>query len=909
MPLENWFYTVPLRLRSLFRRNRVEQDLEDEMQFHLEHRIEEELANGASPEDARFAALRAMDGLEFRKEQCRDARRVNLVEDLIQDLRYGARQLRHSPGFTVAAVLSLALGIGANTAIFQLLDAVRLRTLPVEAPQELVSVHFAKGSHFNGWFSSRSAQFTYSQWDEIRRRQQAFSGVLAWSADRFNLAPGGEVRYAQGLYVSGDFFRNLGVMPVLGRVFTSADDQPNCANPGVVLDYAFWQREFGGGTSVLSRTILLDGHTFPIVGVTPATFFGVEVGHRFDVAVPLCADSLIAAPGEARIPERTAWWLSIIGRLKPGWNAERASAHFQAISPTLAQATLPEVYRADSAKQYLANKIVATGAGNGVSGLRKSGEQPLLLLLAITGLVLLIACANLANLLLARASVREREIAVRLSIGASRARLVRQLLTESLLLAAMGAALGAGLAQAISRGLIALISTSADSVFIGIALDLRVLAFTGALAVATCALFGLAPALTATHAGPAAAMHTGGRAITPGRRRFGLRRALVTIQVALSLMLLSGALLFVRTLHNLMTLDPGFRSTGVLVADIDLARLGYNKERRTIVFRELRQRLGAQPGVVSSAQVAIAPVSGSGWSDMVRTNPTQEGKSSMMDSVSPGYFRTLEIAFLAGRDFDDRDAAPGLKVAIVNQAFARQFFGGQNPVGRTFNVPEDAGKPDTVYRIVGFVRNTKYHDLREDFSPIAYLPAAQPEGPPGTDTTFVLRAATPIGELMSGVKATVAQVNPAIQIEFHVLSGYVHDSLLRERLMATLSAAFGLLAALLATVGLYGVIAYMVARRRNEIGVRIALGAGPLRVIRLVLGEAVLLLGAGLVAGTALTLIASRAAASLLFGLKPYDPLTLIAAAALLAAVALAAAWVPARRAAALSPVTALREE
>jgi len=909
MAFENWFYTVPLRLRSLFRRNRVEQDLKDEMQFHLEHRIEQEIANGASPEDARLGALRAMDGLEFQKEQCRDARRVNLAEDLLQDLRYGARQLRHSPGFTLAAVLSLALGIGANTAIFQLLDAVRLRTLPVTAPEELVSVHFAKGSHFNGWFSSRSAQFTYAQWDEIRRRQQAFSGVLAWSADRFNLAPGGEVRFAQGLYVSGDFFRNLGVTPVLGRVFTSADDQPDCGSPGAVLDYAFWQREFGGGVSVLSRTILLDGHTFPIVGVTPATFFGVEVGHRFDVAVPLCADSLLAAPGEARIPKRTAWWLSIVGRLKPGWTAERASAHFQAISPALTQATLPEVYRADSAKQYLANKVVATGAGTGVSDLREHGSQPLFLLLCITGLVLLIACANLANLLLARASVREREIAVRLSIGASRARLVRQFLTESLLLAVMGAALGAGLAQAISRGLIVLISTPGDALFLGIGLDLRVLTFTAALAVATCVLFGLAPALTATHLGPAAAMRTGGRAITPGRRRFGLRRALVTIQVALSLMLLSGALLFVRTLHNLMTLDPGFRSEGVLAVDIDLARLGFNKERRAAVFNELRQRFAARPGVVSSAQVSIAPVSGSGWNDMVRTTTAQEGKSSMFDSVSPGYFRTLEIGFLAGRDFDDRDANPAPKVAIVNQAFARQFFGGQNPVGRTFNILENAGKPDSVYRIVGFVRNTKYYDLREDFSPIAYLPAAQPEGPPGTDTTFVLRAAAPMGDIMTGVKATVAEVNPAIQIEFHVLAGYIHDSLLRERLMATLTGAFGILAALLATVGLYGVIAYMVARRRNEIGVRIALGAGPVRVIRLVLGEALLLLAAGLVAGTALTLVASRAAASMLFGLKPYDPLTLIAAAGLLAAVALAAAWVPARRAAALSPVTALREE
>lgn len=343
--------------------------------------------------------------------------------------------------------------------------------------------------------------------------------------------------------------------------------------------------------------------------------------------------------------------------------------------------------------------------------------------------------------------------------------------------------------------------------------------------------------------------------------------------------------------------------------DVDLARLGCNQDRCVAVFRDVRQHLAGQPGVVSAAQVALAPVSGSGWNEQVRLSAGEAGKSSMFNAVGPAYFRTLDIGFLAGRDFDERDSRTAPKVAIVNQAFARQFFGGRNPVGRTFNVLEDVGKQDTVYQIVGLVRNTKYYDPREAFSPIAYLPAAQPGGPPGTGTTFVLRTATPMGGIMTGVKAAVAGVNPAIQIEFHVLSGYVRDSLLRERLMATLSGAFGFLAVLLATTGLYGVIAYMVARRRGEIGVRIALGAGPVRVIRLVLGEAVLLLVGGLAAGVALTLLAGRAATSLLFGLKPYDPVTLVAAAAFLAAVALAAAWLPARRAAALSPVTALREE
>jgi len=829
----------------------------------------------------------------------------------LQDLRYGIRQLRQSPGFTLVAVASLALGIGANTAIFQLVDAIRLKMLPVEKPQELVSIDFEKNSSRSGWFSTRSARLTYAQWEQIRSQQQAFSGAVAWSAARFNLASGGEARYAEGLYVSGEFFRHLGVQPVMGRTFTAEDDSATCSSAGAVISHAFWQREFGSNPGVLGRTVSLDGYAVPVIGVTPASFFGVEVGSRYDVAVPLCADRLIAEDKKGRIPVRHAWWLSMIGRLKPGWTAERATAHLHALSPGIMRATLPPIYKPDQAKKYLANKVGATDGGTGVSGLREEYERPLWLLMATTGLVLLIACANLANLLLARASVREREIAVRLAIGASRWRLVRQLLAESLLLAVAGTALGAVLAQALSRGLLVFISSANNPLFVGMGMDWRVLGFAAGLAMLTCLLFGLAPALRATHLSPASVMRAGGRSMTAGRERFSLRRTLMATQVALSLVLLVGALLFVRSLRNLLTTEAGFRAEGVLTVNLDFARAQYPKDRRMAVYRELHDQLAAIPGVVSAAQAWFTPVSGAGWNNDVgpdNTTAAASGKLSNCNRVGQGYFRTMGTSLVAGREFDDRDTLSAPKVAIVNEMFARKFMGGGNPVGRTFHLEAEAGKPEPLFQIVGLVKNTKYYELREDFLPIAFFPITQDDDP-GAGATFVLRVVGSPGGLTSAIKTTLAKVSPAIGMQFQSFSAQIDESLLRERLMATLSGGFGLLAGLLATLGLYGVIAYMVARRRNEIGVRIALGADRSQVIRLVMREALLLLAFGLTAGVVIALWAGRAAATLLFGLQPYDPLSMLAAVALLAGIALAASYGPARRAAALQPMVALRDE
>ncbi len=851
--------------------------------------------------------------------------RLRSLESAGQDLRYAVRQLRTNPGFAAVAVLSLALGIGANTAIFQLVDAVRLRTLPVANPHELAYIDFQNGSQRSGWFSTRSARLTYAQWEEIRTRtgpagapegtsartpgSTPFAATMAWSATRFNLAAGGEARYAEGLFVSGDFFRGLGVPALLGRTLGPDDDTPGCGSPGAVVSYAFWQRELAGGPAALGRTVNLDGRPFPILGVTGRRFFGVEVGHQYDVAVPLCADPLFAEDGKGRIPVRRAWWLSAMGRLKPGWGIQRANAEVQVLSPAIMEATLPPSYRPEDAKGYLKNKLEVTPGATGVSGLRRDYESPLWLLLAATGMVLLIACANLANLLLARASVREREIGIRQAMGASRTRLVTQLLTESLLLSVIGTALGALVARILSRGLVAFLSTSDSHVFLGMGVDLRMLGFTAAVAVGTCLLFGLLPALRATRIAPASVMRAGGRGLTASRERFGLRRALVAGQVALSLVLLVGALLFVGSLRKLLVVDAGFRPEGIVSVDLDLRRPHYSKERLTLVYRELQERLRSRPGVLSVAQVDMTPVSGSGWNESVWADgSTAAHQTCWFNRASPGYFHTMGTALVAGRDFNDRDTLGSTKVAIINQMFAKKIFGDGNPVGRSFRVEGPAGKPDLVYQVAGVVRNTKYYELREDFLPIAFFPSAQAEDP-DAGVTFVLRAAGPLAETFRGVKSAVAEVNPGIDIQFRALTAQLQESLLRDRLMATLAGAFGLLAGLLATLGLYGVIAYMVERRRNEIGIRMALGADRGTVIRMVLGEAALLLVVGLVVGTGLSLWAGRAAATLLFGLKPHDPAALASAIGLLAAVALIASYGPARRAAGVEPMRALREE
>jgi predicted permease len=864
-----------------------------------------------SEKQARREALRRFGNYTAQKEKTREMDIAGAIESGFADLRYALRQLRLSPGFTAVAVLSLGLGIGANTAIFQLIDAIRLRSLPVRSPSELAAIGTPPTDFFaSGWYSARNRAFTWAQFEQMRKHQQAFSGLLAFGTTRFNLSRGGESRYAEGLYVTGNYFDVLGVTPLLGRGFTSADEKPDCAEAGVVLSYAFWQREFSGDTAAVGRTISLNGRSFPVIGVAPREFFGLEPARRFDVALPVCADTLLASDNKGRMSIRTAWWLTPIGRLKPGWTVERASTHLRDISPVIFRESLPETYRPDAVKRYLANKLLALPAHAGVSSLRRQYENPLWILLATTGLVLLIACANLANLLLARASGREREIAVRQALGASRIRLIAQLLSESMVLAALGGVLGALLAQVLSRSLVSFLDQGSQQLHVGLGLDWHVFGFTSALALLTCILFGLAPAVRAARSVPASAMKSG-RSATASAERNGLRRTLVVSQIALSLVLLVGALLFGRTLQNLLATETGMNANGVLVASIDAKLPNLQPERRRIVFEQLEERIRTQPGVVSVARIWLSPFGGSGWNQSVEVDNKggSTGKKDVwMNRIGPGYFNTMAVPLLAGRDFTRHDDLSAPKVAIVNEAFAKTFFNGASPVGRTFRVEQGAGKPDDVFQIVGLVRNTKYNGVREEFRLIAFFPFGQEDKTP-EGLSFMVRTRGPINDAMAAVREHMAQVNSSLLVEFRMLEVEIQQSLLRERLMANLSGGFGLLAGLLSALGLYGVLSYMIARRRSEIGVRMAMGATWRDILRLVFREAGRLVVVGLAIGLACSFGVSRYAESLLFGLKPNDAVTLAAACGLLLVTALLATLVPARRALRLDPAVALREE
>ncbi len=895
-----------MSLTRFFRRSRWDDERARELQAHLEIEVDDNIARGMTPAAARDAARRKLGNATLVREEIYRMNTIGFIETIWQDVRYGLRVLRLNPGFAIVAILSLALGVGANTAIFQLLDAVRLRTLPVPHPEQLAEIRIAitTGGR-TGNFTGRRPMLTNPLWEQIRDRQEGFSGMFAWGTTGFNLASSGEMRVAQGIWVSGEYFNTLGVPSEAGRLFTADDDRRGCP-ARAVISYAFWQRELAGDRAAIGRPLLLDGHAFDIIGVSPASFSGVDVGRNFDVAVPICTEPIFRGAKSA-LDKQDVWFLASIGRLKPGWSIERATTQLGAVSPGIFQQTVSPRYSATDAKNYTAFKLAAFAAGTGVSALRRVYETPLWLLLAIAGVVLLIACANLANLMLARGTVRGREIAVRLAIGASRVRIIRQLVAESLVIAVVGAAIGAVLAQALSRFLVTFLSVGGSVVFVDLSPDWRVFAFTAGLAVLTCLLFGLTPAIRATRTDPAASMKAGGRGTTDSRERFGLRRALVVVQVALSLVLVTSALLFVRSLRNLTTLDAGFTQNNLVVASFDFRTAGVPEDRRVALYQEIADTLASLPGVQAASQAFILPVSGNGWNNNILVDGVKQKDFPNFNAVSPGYFRTMSTPILAGRDFDEHDTPASAKVAIVNASFAKKFFEGRNAIGQAFQVEEPPGEPRPLYQIVGMVKDTKYSDLREPFGPIGYFPASQSN--PDLFAQVVLRSTMATASVTAEVTGAVVAINPAIAIQYQTMKETVQQSLMRERLMATLSGFFGGLAALLATIGLYGIMSYMVARRRNEIGIRMALGAGRGDVVTMIMREAGVLLVAGLAAGIALAVAAGQLATDLLFGLKPQDPGTLAMAAVSLAAVAAIASYVPARRAAGLEPTNALREE
>jgi predicted permease len=903
----SWFR----RVANAFRSHRVSADVDDELSFHLDELTDELMARGLSRQEARREARRRFGSYTGRREETTDMDVARWLDAGGRDLRYAARQLLAAPGFTLVAVLSLALGIGANSAIFQLINALGLRGLPVRDAQELVAIDSVSPFYASGWSTGRHRVFTYAQVEQMSRQQEAFSGLLAFATTRFNLSAAGDAHYAEGLFVTPNVLDVLGVAPALGAWLPADADPRDCSRAGALLDHAFWQREYGGDPGAIGREIRLNGRPFRILAVTPRPFFGLEPGRRFDVALPVCADGLLADDGQGRVGNRIAWWLTPVGRLKPGWTVERADAHLRAISPALFRESQPDAYEPEGLARYLQNRVTVVPAHAGVSDLRRQYGAPLWILLASTGLVLLIACANLANLLLARATAREREVALRQALGASRGRLVTQLMLESALLATAGTAVGVWLAHLLGRGIVWFLAAAGETLDVPLGVDWRVVGFTAGLAVATTVLFGLAPALRATKSAPVDAMR-GGRGAAASADRHGFRRALVVAQIALSLVLLVGALLLGRSLHNLMSADIGFVSKNVLLAEVTASLPDVDAAGRLGIFRQLRQGIEGLPEVEAASLVMFSPFSGLGWNEDVHADSDASqtgGRLAWFNRVGPGYFGTLGIPVLAGRDIADQDSAAGERVAVVNEKFARDVFDSIQAVGRRFRYDAYAGEADPVFRIVGVVGNTKYNAIREAPRAIAFLPLEPGDSLPGNRLSVVIRSRGETGSVTAGVKQRLREVDPRLLVEFHSLDDQMTRTVLRERLVASLSEAFGLLALLLSMLGLYGVMSYVVARRRTEIGVRMALGARSGAIVRMVSREVGWLVAMGLALGLAGSFAMARYLESLLFGLAPHDAATLAAGSVLLALTAFAAAFIPMRRATKVDPAIVLRSD
>jgi putative ABC transport system permease protein len=836
----------------------------------------------------------------------------SIVEQFCQDVRYALRSLGKAPGMTAVTIATLAIAIGANTAIFQLADAVRLRPLPVDRPDQLVEVRMADPTRGRiGTFAGRRPLFTNALWEELRRRQQAFSGVVAWGAYPVNVSTRGEAQFVQGLWVSGDFFNVLGVRPHLGRLFTSSDDQPGCGSPATVLGYAFWRRQYGGDATVIGKTLILDGHPFDVVGVAPEGFTGLEVGRIFDVATPICAERILN-PEQSALNDRSWWWLTVIGRLAPGWSLEHASNHLASISSGIFHTTVASGLSPDVAQAYLGSVLKAFPASTGVSGtVREEYETPLWVLLATAGVALIIACANIATLLLARATTREREIAVRLALGASRGRVVRQLLTESVLLAIGGAAAGMLLAPTLSEGLVGLLRTSGFQ-FFSVTFNLdpnwRVLLFGTVLTLVTCMLFGVIPAVLATRQSTEVLLRATARTAT-ARPRSRARAGLVVAQVALSLALVLTALLFGRTLHNLTTAHSGFDLDGVAMAVIDYQRGHVSVEKRLELQARLLDVLRSVPGVQSVASVRMIPLTGESSTGRVVIDGVQHQKQTAFNRVSPAFFQTMGAPFLAGRDFTPGDTLSSRRVAIVNESFAHDLLAARNPLGSTFQIAGSAAAKPVTYEVVGLVANTTYTSLREPFEPIAFFPASQ-ERQPLEYMNVVIRAAIGHGAVTTrSVTEAVSRLAPESVVLVQPFLAQIGDSLIRERLVAMLSGFFGAVAALLAMLGLYGAVAYGVEQRTREIGIRTALGAARLEVLALVLRQSMWLTAIGVALGLGATAVATRYFEGMLFGLTPLDPTTFTEVPAGFAMVAALAAYVPARRATKVDPLIALRHE
>jgi predicted permease len=913
------------------RRDR-EDDLELELRSHLALEAEEQREAGLTAEEAGYAARRAFGNAAVVKEEVREMWGWTSLERLLQDVRYAARTMRRNVGVTAVAVLSLSLGIGANTAIFTLIDAVMLKALPVRQPEQLVMLNWVSRkwpsrqvmSSQSGYSDedktgrATSMSFSYPAFEQFRSHNQVLSSIFGFVPLGFgsgvNVSIDGQPSLATGDMVTGEYFSGLGVAPILGRAITVDDEKPGAAGV-VIISYEYWTRQFGRAPSVLGKAVTLNSEPYAIVGVTPAEFFGVEPGRAPDFWIPLADEPGLGpwgggySDGQSLFSGRGSWWLMMMGRLKPGVTGQQASAQLDVVFQQDVAAGLNPAPKPEELPH-----VELTPGSQGLKNLRQRFSKPLFLLLALVALVLLIACANVATLLLARATARSKEMGVRLALGASRTRLMRQLLTESMLMAGFGGLLGLLFAYWGTHALLALITSGNDPVALKVHPNLTVLGYTAALSLITGILFGLAPAARATRVEVTPSLKESASTLAQGS--LGLAKPLVAGQMALCLVLLFGTGLFVRTLVNLENQSLGFDQHNLLLFGIDATSQGYKNERLASFYDRMLERIRALPGVRAATFSALAPISG--WqnaSDISIEGYKPEAGLDMnlkWNAVGPEFFDTFGMRLLLGRAIAAGDTVTSPKVAVVNEAMARHFFGNGNPIGRQFHFERTPNARD-LFTIVGVVANAKYSYLREETKPIAYFPDTQMLWALD-DVHFEVRTAGSPAAMVPAIRRVVRDFSSNLPLaDIKTQSEQINESVMQERLFARLSSFFGVLALLLACVGLYGTMSYAVNRRTNEIGVRMALGAQRGNILTMILRETSLLVLMGLAIGIPAALAVARVASSqisdLLYGLKVTDTTTIVLAAALLAAVAAFAGFLPARRASRVDPMVALRYE
>jgi predicted permease len=923
--MQGWLHKTRLRLKAIFHREALDRDLEEEVAFHLSMREEKNRLEGLAAGESRYAARRKFGNTTSLKERTREMWTLVSLEGLLQDIRFGARKLRKSPGFTFIAVVTLALGIGANTAIFSLIHTVMLKDLPIANPSELYRLGEGTNCCVLDGFQGNFGIFSYTLYKQLQANTPEFSEMAAFSGGLNFLSvrrAGGvqQVELHVGEFVSGNYFSTFGLGPYAGRLLSPSDDQPG-ASPVAVMSYRVWREHFSLDPSVIGGSFLVNGNPMTIVGVTPPAFFGETLRRDPpDFWVPL-ADEPLLRPDGSLLTHSELHWLYIIGRIQPGASPEQVQARVTVeVQQWLAtEGQVPEAFRGEIPKQH----VSLSPAGGGVARLRANYADGLRLLAAASGLVLLIACANVANLLLAQGTAQRAQTVMRVALGAPRARLIRQALTEGLMLGLLGGAAGLAVAYAGTQIILSLAFRGARYVPIDTAPSLPVLAFAALLSVLTTVIFAAAPAWIGSKADAGEALRGSQRSIREGSSL--PQKSLIILQAALSLVLLAGAGLLTESLRNLEHQRFGFETEGRLIVKIDPGLAGYTVDRLDALYRTLRERLHQIPGVQSVSLSLYSPMSDNNWSSGVsiegrppRPNPGDFDGASWL-RVSPDYFETVGTRLVRGRFLDERDTPGSRHVAVINETFARKYFPDSDPLGKHFGLGDAPHAGD--YEIVGVVGDAKYADARDDAYPTFFRPLLQMEkfkdpADQSTETRsnwihdIELRVVGRPQNLQPLIRETLASIDPNMPVvDMLTFDEQVSRNFNQDRLMARLAGIFGLLALALACIGLYGVLAYNVARRTQEIGIRMALGAARSGILRMVLREALLLAALGVAIGIPGALAANHLLTSMLFGLKATNPIILSAVAALLLLVAMAAASFPAHKASAVDPMVALRHE